>query len=512
MKRKYFAFIVVLFLFLFQSRSALALEVTYPNIFGYQITQGSSIGGYVAYFFVFLVVTGGILGVISIAIAGFRILIGGGSPTAIQDARERIVNAVLGLILLMSSFLILNTINSQLVVLETSATFLPLYGIYKVDHTQDPPRLSPLSKAITNTLDASQIDPRFTKLAYKCETPGRTLLVWVYNLPNWVVDRNANGGSTVKTYRIPCGSTEEVDISATNGVLSFYWEFEDAGIYYFMAPDCGGIASWPIQKVSSQVPPFDALGLNDRVRSMRIVSGIDQGLRYGVVLNAAVDGEGECSKPILNLEPGALCYNMPINQFGTEQFYPLYSKVINQNPLYALSDNVNLYSQHYWVQLQENSPEDPYSPYIGSWYTYNGDSNHDIVLNPQCQTNYDECLNACQPDDPDCSNSCQSDLNYCIQDSGNPDNLLRPPPDGLGELWTEEEAPEEECTKDDPFGLCLNDIESQGSFYTILYASNPITLNSSCEVFTTNINGLAAQRLFDYGRVLYRMDIIPQAP
>jgi hypothetical protein len=56
---------------------------------------------------------------------GFRYLISVGSPAAMADARDQIFSAILGLIILFSAYLILKTINPELVILyqEPPQTF-----------------------------------------------------------------------------------------------------------------------------------------------------------------------------------------------------------------------------------------------------------------------------------------------------------------------------------------------------------------------------------------------------
>src|SRR3990167_9096042 len=111
-KYRYLITIIVAVVLFLPLQSALALEVTYPVLpGGYQITPGSSFGQYVQYIFVLMVLLGGIIGVISIVISGFQILLYAGSPAARTAALERIRGSVLGIILLMLSVIILRTIN-----------------------------------------------------------------------------------------------------------------------------------------------------------------------------------------------------------------------------------------------------------------------------------------------------------------------------------------------------------------------------------------------------------------
>lgn len=72
-------------------------------------------GGYVIYIFNLGVAMGAVLAFIAIAYSGMRILNAGGDPSAIEEARKRIINALLGLAVLLGSYLLLTTINPDLV-------------------------------------------------------------------------------------------------------------------------------------------------------------------------------------------------------------------------------------------------------------------------------------------------------------------------------------------------------------------------------------------------------------
>ncbi len=109
------------------------LEVTYPEIGGITPTTTTiSLPQYVKYIFNFSI---GISILITIAVliyAGFRYLTSAGSATAMADAKERIGAAILGLLVILGSYLILTTINPQLV-------FLNLPEILKLPETEITP-------------------------------------------------------------------------------------------------------------------------------------------------------------------------------------------------------------------------------------------------------------------------------------------------------------------------------------------------------------------------------------
>lgn len=85
------------------------------SVLGYQV---KGIENYLSRFYQFLIAVSGIFAGIMIAYAGIRWMMAAGNPEAITDAKKKIGNAIIGLILIVSSYLILYTINPALVTLR----------------------------------------------------------------------------------------------------------------------------------------------------------------------------------------------------------------------------------------------------------------------------------------------------------------------------------------------------------------------------------------------------------
>src|SRR3989344_9442372 len=91
-----------------------ALE-SLPNLTGEETT---SLGGYLSNIYALGIGLAGVLAVLMIVIGGLQYIGSGMSPSGKNDARDRITNAVLGLLLALLSWLILNTIDPNLVSLN----------------------------------------------------------------------------------------------------------------------------------------------------------------------------------------------------------------------------------------------------------------------------------------------------------------------------------------------------------------------------------------------------------
>lgn len=487
MLKKYLVFIVfaAIVLFSLQSSFVLALELNYPQIPGGPIITGSnSLVQYIQYFFIFAMATAGIIGVMSLAISGIQILITAGNPGARGAAMERIRSSILGIILLMFSFIILRTINPELI--NPRTTVLPLTpGPYlmgeancgdDVDCQSQYPDGYMYLDAPVSVSDTDKLPSGYTNLFYYCQAtpanPGKTLLVWVFNRTDFQIDRSINGiaPGIVDTVPLHCGES----LYIKSPVLSFFTKYEDPGVYFYLTNNCTGVSSCASGTDScaeksdiEQILPFDGQVANETIGSVRIVSGRDYRTRYGVILNDSVNYRGECSEPIINSNIGSapeysICQPMPQNSDGFA-LNPLSAKIIKQDPNpYFGRQGVSLYSDHLQADLSVND--------IGLHYVY--------------------------PPQPTL---------------GNPGELLLPINKGYPLITP---VPPDECT--DPSVDCIRSIEPDGAYYIILYADNFYDPTSqtyyftTCEVFNNGVYDFT--NILGHYRNLYRMDIIPRAP
>ncbi|KKS89907.1 MAG: hypothetical protein UV65_C0025G0003 [Parcubacteria group bacterium GW2011_GWF2_43_11] len=114
--------VIVSFLLLIVSGFTLAqrpLEIDYPTIEGARPQNTSfSLPEYVKYLFNFSLASAGLVIFIILIYAGVRRLTSAGNPAAQKEAKDRILAAILGLFVLLFSYLILTTINPELVFLS----------------------------------------------------------------------------------------------------------------------------------------------------------------------------------------------------------------------------------------------------------------------------------------------------------------------------------------------------------------------------------------------------------
>jgi hypothetical protein len=119
------------------SPEVLALEVAWPSSpAGTRLTDSSTLPEVIRYFYEWGIALGGLAAFISLVIGGFQYLTSMGEPARIREAKDRIYSAFLGLILLLGSWLILNTINPQLTTLKMPSLPMPSETLQAVTTTK----------------------------------------------------------------------------------------------------------------------------------------------------------------------------------------------------------------------------------------------------------------------------------------------------------------------------------------------------------------------------------------
>lgn len=114
---------LLLFLIIPATASALKLQVDYPRVAGIDLNNvdfdnPAFFADFLKYIYYFFLSIGGIATFIMLVWGGFRWLTSAGNPAGIGEAKDIIFSALLGLVLLVGSYLILSTINPSLVIIE----------------------------------------------------------------------------------------------------------------------------------------------------------------------------------------------------------------------------------------------------------------------------------------------------------------------------------------------------------------------------------------------------------
>jgi len=237
-------------------------EITYPDIPGTMtpVTTKTALPQYVKYVFNFFLSISGFICLISIFAGGMKYLTSVGNPTAQSSARSQIFNAFLGIIILLSSFLISNTINPELVI--PYAGISPVGGVTFYEN-------SDCSGDTYINVGTGNPDFGFQAKSLKFSSRPGELRIIVWSEKNYEGDRE-----TFTSFREGCQS-------GINGrSVQFFWQLP--GVYVCNKPYEGaGVdsSSWDCLGDERYIPADTALlepGFNDNVYGLRFKDSVTE--------------------------------------------------------------------------------------------------------------------------------------------------------------------------------------------------------------------------------------------
>ncbi|PIP22604.1 MAG: hypothetical protein COZ91_02160 [Candidatus Nealsonbacteria bacterium CG_4_8_14_3_um_filter_39_7] len=96
----------------------LCLNLDYPIVGSLDLNNDQKLNQLAVWFYYFIVFTSGIAAFVSFVWAGFDWLTSAGNDSKIRSAKDRIRDALLGLAIIMASYIIIQVINPELVVFK----------------------------------------------------------------------------------------------------------------------------------------------------------------------------------------------------------------------------------------------------------------------------------------------------------------------------------------------------------------------------------------------------------
>lgn len=101
------------------AHAAINLNLEYPSFGGFDLNERQNLNEVVAWFYYLIVGTSGFAAFTMLIWGGITWLSSAGSPAGIADAKDRIRSALLGLLLVLSSFIILQVLNPELTIFRS---------------------------------------------------------------------------------------------------------------------------------------------------------------------------------------------------------------------------------------------------------------------------------------------------------------------------------------------------------------------------------------------------------
>ena len=146
--------ILISFLFFYFVKGATTtLENTYPEVGGEKITPETDLPHFVNYLFNFAFLAAGVLAFIFLIYGGFRYVTSAGNPTIMKDAKDQIISVLIGIAVLLGSYLILIKINPSFETIHVGK-IEKVTGIYLMDGTNN-------ENALYYSRSASLVEEKF---------------------------------------------------------------------------------------------------------------------------------------------------------------------------------------------------------------------------------------------------------------------------------------------------------------------------------------------------------------
>lgn len=132
---------------------------------------------YIRILFNYGIYAASVMAVIMISINGFKWVAAGGNQSTIGKAKSGVFTAIIGLFLLFGSYMILNTVNSQLTLLQMPyiepITADPLDSTFKIDeksmaYWEEMTNVADQNKLCTTNADCAAIDKRWSCIRLRC--------------------------------------------------------------------------------------------------------------------------------------------------------------------------------------------------------------------------------------------------------------------------------------------------------------------------------------------------------
>ena len=120
MKKNFLLFFSILSLLLpaLSIAGNISLNLNYPSFGGFDLDEKQNLNEIIAWFYYFIIAIAGLAVFAMLVWGGVSWLTSAGNPTRTSEAKDRISSALLGLLIILGSYLILRLINPELTILN----------------------------------------------------------------------------------------------------------------------------------------------------------------------------------------------------------------------------------------------------------------------------------------------------------------------------------------------------------------------------------------------------------
>jgi hypothetical protein len=301
------------------------LEVKYPEIQGFKPkTVASSLSDYVKYIFNFNIAIIGLIGLGALIVGGIRYLTSAGNLEKIKNAKKQIKSALLGILILLFSYLILTTINPQLV-------------IFQEPTVKPTPAAPPLPEVEISPAPSADILERIKEFAEAVKQ---------------VADSIANTAQEIKTLtdNCDCDTTQPMCVctgSSWGGlsqIMNSFVSLDEIGLQMNSAQFFTEIGSGLLKNTNTQL----ITGTNTYINANAFSSG--QLYNFGSLANQAKGFFGGSFQNILNNVPIYIVNNQDYNNIISQVVGRYINQFVNQGFI-SLEEKENFLSKLYQTSI-----------------------------------------------------------------------------------------------------------------------------------------------------------------
>ncbi|GBD34127.1 hypothetical protein HRbin34_00446 [bacterium HR34] len=101
-----------------KKQAPICLNLDFPEFGGYDLNEKQSLVDLIAWAYYFMISLSALFAFIKIVIGGFRYLTSGGNSAQMQEAKEDITYAIIGLVVIAVSFIVIQFINPDLLIIK----------------------------------------------------------------------------------------------------------------------------------------------------------------------------------------------------------------------------------------------------------------------------------------------------------------------------------------------------------------------------------------------------------
>ena len=261
--------------------SPVLAESKYPVIAGIEISETTTSAEYIAYAFSLLVAIGSFIAVVMVVIAAIEWMTSSGNPSKIESSKGKIKNAVVGVGVLLGSYIILSTINPEITTVKIDDLVCDYGIIMKAKLTEDGDEVIRCIDQNTANIDYSIVET-VNKDAWNFDK-GSLLAVFLFS-----------GEDYTGTVQKLSFDDDEVPYGEISGAKSIYFLRYSPGVYIYDSTGYNIKDKKTPLYFTSSLSSLSSYDFDNTAESIETIHGDDGREHYSFVAFTSQNYEGVC--------------------------------------------------------------------------------------------------------------------------------------------------------------------------------------------------------------------------